>query len=67
MEVRCCCEPGNLLGEIDYWEGLEAGLKPRELDDGTYAFPSHGTDVNTIPGFVRTNKGKGGKKTWRKK
>lgn len=68
VEVRCCCIPGNLIGHLPLTAGTAAGLRLRPLTDGTYAFSSEDrSDIDTLPGFVRSNRKGGGKKTWRKK
>lgn len=72
-EVRCCCDPSNLMGHVPEISGIAAGLVLRELEDGGLAFS--GEDVGhkqiaAIPGFTPTDtRGlhkKGGKKTWKK-
>ena len=67
IEVRCCCKPENLIGQLP--EG--AVLPLRELDDGTIAYSSEGhaeEEIRAMPGFQRyVASGRGGtKKTWRK-
>jgi len=67
MEIRCCSKPENLVGAVGLYEGLQAGLWPRELDDGTFAFENDETvALETIPGFVRNTAGKGGSKSWKR-
>ena len=73
-EVRCCCNPSNLMGHVPEHSGIAAGLGLRELDDGTMAFSGEGFGhrrIAAIPGFSQADtRGlhkKGGKKTWRKK
>lgn len=74
-EVRCCCDPDNLLGHLPESDGLAAGLKLRELDDGSKAFDSNDNEdfVKSLPTFEpavgssESKTWKEGKKTWRKK
>ena len=75
-EVRCCCDPSNLMGHVPEHSGMAAGLGLQELDDGTMAFSGEGRDLGTLgaisgfeaaPRSLHRKGGKGGKKTWRKK
>ncbi len=72
-EVRCCCDPDNLIGLIPKEVGLEEGLALRELEDGGEAFDSDddADRVRAMPGFQeavhKPGGGKSWKKTWRKK
>lgn len=68
-EVRCCCQPENLLG---FLPSETEDLELRELNDGTFAFDSdHDEDgIRQRPEFVPYNGPKSPKtwrKTWRKK
>ena len=72
-EVRCCCNPTNLMGHVSEHLGIAAGLGLRELDDDTVAFSGEGLghkQIAAIPGFTpadtRGLHKKGGKKTWKK-
>lgn len=75
-EVRCCCNPSNLLGHVPMEAGEAAGLILRELQDDTMAFSGEGrphASLSEIPGFERSplqampHGPKTWKKTWRKK
>jgi len=59
MEVRCCCAPENLMGELP--KGLPYPI--RELDDGTFAYVAHDLPKDVLAGIHK--KGKGRSKTWR--
>ena len=64
MDVRCCCKPENLMGELP--EGLP--YPTRELDDGTFAYVAHALPKSMLEEMPhRKGKGKGKRKTWRKK
>ncbi len=62
LEVRCCCNPENLMGE------LPAGLpyETRELEDGTFAYVAHSLPKEVLQSMPH-KKGKGRRKTWRTK
>lgn len=63
IEVRCCCEPENLIGLLP--EGMDLPL--RELDDGTFAYEAHGmTETQILAAGGRKGK-KGRRKTWKEK
>lgn len=65
MEVRCCCEPENLVAF------LPSGLpyETRELDDGTFAYVAHSIPEEVLRKGERPNpnaKKKRKRKTWAK-
>ncbi len=67
IEVRCCCEPENLIGHVPEEEGLKAGLVLRETEPEGFAFDSNHDEeaVRRIPGFEEA-RGPKGPKTWKK-
>lgn len=67
IEVRCCCDPSNLIGLLPQEVGEKAGLCLRELEEGGVAFDSnHDADaVRALPGFTAACEPEG-KKTWKK-
>ena len=64
-EVRCCCNPSNLIG---FLPGDTDDLELRELNDGTFAFDSnHDEDgIRSRPNFVPAEAGQKSPKTWKK-
>lgn len=62
MEVRCCCSPENLIGNLP--KGLP--YPTRELDDGTFAYVAHDLPQGVLHDAEIHKKGKGKSKTWRK-
>jgi hypothetical protein len=64
-EVRCCCQPENLIG---YLPDDTDDLNLRELSDGTFAFDSnHQEDlIREREDFVPAQAGKSKPKTWKK-
>lgn len=64
-EVRCCCEPSNLIG---FLPSTTDDLTLRELHDGTFAFDSdHDEDgIRSRPDFVPAAAGPKKPKTWKK-
>ena len=70
-EVRCCCEPDNLIGYVPREAGEAAGLTLRELEPEGMAFDSnHDADaVREIPGFLDASAATSSRlpgKTWKK-
>lgn len=67
VDVLCCCNPSNCIGNVPEDAGREAGLQLRELEQGGFAFDSnHDADaVREIPGFTEGSIS-AGKKTWKK-
>lgn len=68
-DVRCCCDPSLIHGQIAEAEGRAAGLNLRELEDKALAFDSDHrstSELQAIPGF-RVAERRGTKKTWRKR
>lgn len=65
MQVLCCCNPSNEIGEAP--TGLSFPTREWEDEAGNTgrAYSSHGIDWDLVPGFVR-NAGSGTKKTWRR-
>ena len=72
MDVRCCCAPENLLGDLP--PGLP--YRSRELDDGTFAYVSDGLPYSllvvaqanlALHNMTSPQRRKGRRKTWRKK
>jgi len=59
MDVRCCCRPENLMGELP--KGLP--YETRELDDGTFAYVAHGLPDEVKAQIDIHKRGPGGK-TW---
>ena len=62
MEVRCCCNPENLMGSLP----LGPPYETRELDDGTFAYVAHSIPKSVLEEMPH-KKGKGRSKSWRKR
>lgn len=64
-EVRCCCNPSNLIG---FLPSDTPDLALRELNEGGFAFDSnHDEDaIRRRPGFVPASQEEASKKTWKK-
>lgn len=72
MDVLCCCNPSNLQGTAPPNAAL--GIREWQDEDGNtgLAYASNHMTMDAlereVPGFIRAaHKGKGGRKTWRKK
>jgi hypothetical protein len=60
MEIRCCCTPENLLGELP--KGLPYPI--RELDDGSFAYVAHSLPDEVLAQADIHRRGKGRSKSW---
>jgi len=63
MDVRCCCNADNLMGELP--EGLPYPI--RELDDGTFAYIAHSLPEGVRAVLEEMPHKRGKRKTWRNK
>lgn len=67
-DVRCCCNPSNLIGSVPTQVGLNAGLVVRELEQGGSAFDSNDNEelIRLMPDFEPPVEVQGATKTWKK-
>jgi len=63
MEVRCCCNPENLIGHLP--KGLAFPI--RELDDESFAYVADSLPDDILEKAKAHKKGKGRSKSWRKR
>ena len=71
VEVRCCCQPDNLVGHISYDVGIEHGLQLRETEPFGFAFDTNhdAEGVKALPTFTENKTvtwRQGTVKTWKK-